>query len=56
MFDQNLLPREALITIYKPFVRPYLDYGDVLFDCSIKHLTFHLLKNKNPYNTMLAFF
>ena len=32
MFDQNLLPRVALITIYKPFVRPYLNYGDVLFD------------------------
>ena len=29
---QNLLPREALITIYKAFVRPHLDYGDVLFD------------------------
>ena len=39
---QNLLPREALITIYKAFVRPRLDYG--MF-CSIKHLTLHLMKN-----------
>ena len=27
-----MLPRESLITIYKAFVRPHLDYGDVLFD------------------------
>ena len=25
-------PRKALLTIYKPFVRPHLDYGDVLYD------------------------
>ena len=29
---QSLLPREALIIIYKAFVRPHLDYGDVFFD------------------------
>ena len=28
---QNLLPREALITIYKDFVRPHLNYGDQAF-------------------------
>ena len=27
---QNLLPRTALIKIYKAFVRPHLDYGDIL--------------------------
>ena len=26
------LPRNALLTIYKSFVRPYLDYGDILYD------------------------
>ena len=32
--DHNLrkLSREALITIYKAFVRPHLDYSDFLFD------------------------
>ena len=25
----HLLPRATLITIYKAFVRPYVDYGDV---------------------------
>ena len=29
---QNLLPRYALITIYKAFRRPYLDYGHILYD------------------------
>ena len=28
---QNLMPREALLTIYKAFVRRHLDYNDVLF-------------------------
>ena len=28
----NLLPRQALVTIYKAFVRPHLDYDDVLYD------------------------
>ena len=31
----NLLPRQALVTIYKAFVRPYLDYGDVLYDQAV---------------------
>ena len=29
---QSLQPRAALITIYKAFVRPYLDYDDVFFN------------------------
>ena len=29
---QNLLRRTSLITIYKAFVRPHLDYGDILYD------------------------
>ena len=26
------LPRNALLTIYKCFIRPHLDYGDILYD------------------------
>ena len=26
------LPRSSLLTIYKSFVRPHLDYGDVTYD------------------------
>ena len=28
----KILPRNSLITIHKSFVRPHLDYGDVLYD------------------------
>ena len=28
----NTLPRDALLTIYKLFVRPHLDYGDIMYD------------------------
>ena len=29
---QNILPRQSLLTIYKSFIRPHLDYGDVVYD------------------------
>ena len=28
---QYILPRHSLLTIYKTFVRPYLDYGDIFY-------------------------
>ena len=28
----NTLPRDTLVTIYTSFVRPHLDYGDIIFD------------------------
>ena len=28
----NLLPQQALLTIYKSFLRPNLDYGNVIYD------------------------
>ena len=28
----NNLPGDALLTIYKSFVRPHLDYGDIIYD------------------------
>ena len=27
-----VLPRSSLLTIYKSFIRPHLDYGDVIYD------------------------
>ena len=29
---QNVLPRSALLTICKSFIRPHLDYGDIIYD------------------------
>ena len=28
---QNILPRSALLTMYKCFVRTHLDYGDIIY-------------------------
>ena len=28
----SVLPRFSLLTIYKSFVRPHIDYGDVIYD------------------------
>ena len=28
----NILPRSALLTIYKSFIRPHLDYVDIIYD------------------------
>ena len=36
----NVLPRIFLVTIYKAFVRPHLDYGDILYDQAFNN-SFH---------------
>ena len=41
---QNTLPRQALITIYKAFVRPHLDYGGILYD-ETYNASFHQKRN-----------
>ena len=28
---QNVLPRSALLTVYKSFIRPHLDYGNIIY-------------------------
>ena len=49
----NLLPRSALIIIYKVFVRPYLDYGDILYDQAYIMSYYHKLETIQ-YNVCLA--
>ena len=49
----NLLPRSALITIYKAFVRPYLDYGNILYDQAY-NMSFHHKLESIHYNACLA--
>ena len=49
----NLLLRQALVTIYKEFVRPHLDYGDVLCDKAFNN-SFHAKIESIQYNARLA--
>ena len=50
---QSLLPRAALINIYKAFVRPHLDCDDVLYDQAFNAL-FHEKLESIQYNACLA--
>ena len=49
----DLLPRQALVTIYKAFIRPHLDYGDVLYDQAFNN-SFHSKMESIQYNACLA--
>ena len=50
---QNFLPRSALMTIYKGFVSPSLDYGDIIYE---KACNASFLQNLelSQYNACLA--
>ena len=50
---QNLLPRTALIMIYKAFVRSSLDYGDILYDQAF-NLSFQQKLKSIRYRACLA--
>ena len=49
----NLLPRSALIKIYKTSVRPCLDYGNILYDQAYNKSSHHKLES-SQYNACLA--
>ena len=50
---QNILPREPLLTIYKSFVRPHLDYSDAIYDQHYNN-SFHQKLESIQYNAALA--
>ena len=50
---QQVLPRTSLITIYKAFIRPHLDYVDVIFDQAFDN-SFHQRLESIQYNAALA--
>ena len=50
---QHILPSHALITIYKSFIRPYLDYGDILYG-KVFNASFHQKIESVQYNACLA--
>ena len=49
----NLLPRQALVIIYKAFIRLHLDYGDVLYD-QVFNTSFYAKIESIQYNACLA--
>ena len=50
---QNILPRAALLTIYKCFITLHLDYGDIIYDQSF-NLSFHQKLESIQCNAALA--
>ena len=50
---QPSLPRSSLLTIYKSFIRPHLDYGDVVYDQPLNE-TFSQKIESVQYNAALA--
>ena len=47
------LTQGSLLTMFKSFVRPYLDCGDVIYDQSYNN-TFHQKMESIQYNAALA--
>ena len=50
---QNILPRPALLTIYKCLIRSHLDYGDSIYDQAY-NLSFHQKLESIQYNAAFA--
>ena len=50
---RNLLPRPSLLKIYKSFVRPHLDYGDIIYDKAFIEC-FQKKLESTQYNAALA--
>ena len=50
---QSILPRTSLLTIYKSFIRPYLDYGDIVYDQTSNDVFSDKLESVQ-YNSALA--
>ena len=49
----HILPRSPLLTIYKSFIRPHLDYGDIIYDQAY-NASFHQKLGSVQYNAALA--
>ena len=50
---QLILPRHSLIPIYKTFIRPHLDYGDVIYGHAFNE-SFHQRLESIQYNAAIA--
>ena len=50
---QKLLTKDPLLTIYKSFIRPHLDYSDIIYDKAYNS-SFHQNLEKIQYNSALG--
>ena len=50
---QAFLPRQSLVTVYTAFIRPHLDYGDIIYDQSDND-SFYQKTESIQYNAALA--
>ena len=50
---QAVLPRPSLVTTYKAFTRPHLDYGDIIYGQAYKE-SFHQKLESIQYNAALS--
>ena len=50
---QNNLPRAPLVTTHKSFIRPHLDYGEILYDQKFNNY-FHEMLNLIQHNAAFA--
>ena len=50
---QNILPRPARLTIHKCFIRPHLEYGDIIYDQAYNLSSYQKLES-SQYNAALA--
>ena len=51
---QQTLPRQSLIKIYKSFIRPHLDYGDIVYDRAFNE-SFHKSLESIQFNAAIFF-
>ena len=49
----NILPRSALLTVYKSFIRPHHNYGDIIYD-QAHNASFHQKLDLLQYSACLA--
>ena len=49
----STLPRLPLLTIYKSFIRHYIDYGDIIYYLAY-NVSFHQKLESIQYNSVLA--
>ena len=50
---QRFLPRSSLLTIYKSFIRPHLDHGNVIYD-QPSNANFSIKIESTQFNAALA--